>query len=118
MQKKFKWSLIIAVSFLLCLTLVLGIVFLNIKVQVPSVTGKTSTEATEAIKKVGLQVDYLEEFSFTVAKDTVISQDIEAGKKLKRGNIVTLRVSAGFEQVVVPNLQNVHRYGLKKSLKN
>ena len=106
MSKKLKWTLIITAGFLVLIALILGIVFSNLKVPVPSVTGKTLTEATSAIQQAGLRVTYSEEFSFTVAKDIVISQDIENGQKLKRGSVVSLCVSAGIEQVAVPQLEN------------
>lgn len=116
LQKMTRWSLIIAGCLATIITLVF-IIVLNSKAEAPAVTGQTLNVATEAIEKSGLKIDYVKEFSNIIAKGIVISQDTEGGEKLNKGNIVTLHVSDGIEQVVVPKLENDTQELAEKKLK-
>ena len=66
-------------------------------VQVPDVSGKSYDEASEILKSAGLEVKKEEEFSDTVDEKNVISQDVSAGSKVKKGTVVKLVVSKGVE---------------------
>ncbi len=73
-------------------------------VQVPDVTGKTLAEATTTLGAVGLSADVTgQQFSDTVPKGVVISQD-PSGGTLGKGSTVSLVVSKGPDLVTVPNV--------------
>jgi beta-lactam-binding protein with PASTA domain len=63
-------------------------------VAVPNVVGMSGTVAQAALAGAGLQIQFVAEYSETVAKDTVISQSVEGGA-VKAGDTVTIVVSLG-----------------------
>lgn len=73
-------------------------------ITVPSVVGKTGTEATDTLNKLGFTVQQdTEQFSDTVAAGQVISQKPETGTAF-RGDSITLVVSKGPQLIAVPNV--------------
>ena len=73
-------------------------------ITVPNVVGKDSDSAVKAMTDSGLSVSTALQSSDTVAAGQVISQSVGAGTSVKPGTPVTLIVSSGVEQVVVPNV--------------
>ena len=78
------------------------------KFAVPKLEGMSRDEAKGALKKVNLEVGKVdEEFSDTVAKDTVISASQKPGKKLSKGEKIDLVVSKGVAPIPVPNVEGL-----------
>lgn len=74
-------------------------------VEVPDVKGSSVTEAREILEAEGLELKIQEkEFSDTVKENHIISQDPEAGEKIKTGGVVNVIVSEGTEIVEVPDV--------------
>ncbi len=73
-------------------------------IKIPDVSGKSEADAVAALEEAGLVHETVGEFSDTVAKGTVISQEPTSGGTLYRGDTVTLTVSQGPEFVPVPNV--------------
>lgn len=75
-------------------------------VQVPSVTGKSQTEAESVLTKEGFVVNVVESYDAAVEKGLVISQSPEAETKAPAGSNITIRVSQGAEdnKVRVPKV--------------
>ncbi len=72
---------------------------------VPAVTGRSGIEATAILENAGLvAVDGGQRFSVTVPKGSVISQEPTAGSLVKRGDAVTVVVSAGSESQTMPDV--------------
>ena len=73
-------------------------------VSAPEVRNKTLEEAKVKIVKAGLEVgDVTEVASDDVKENTVIDSDPKAGKKVRKGSKVDLRVSSGKKTVDMPN---------------
>ena len=73
-------------------------------VSAPEVRNKTLEEAKVTIVKAGLEVgDVTEVASDDVKENTVIDSDPKAGKKVRKGSKVDLRVSSGKKTVDMPN---------------
>ena len=72
-------------------------------VEVPDVVGMHVDEAGEALEEVGLGAE-VEEKNSKKPEGEVLEQDPEAGADAVTGDTVTLIVSAGVRQVVVPDL--------------
>ena len=72
-------------------------------VAAPSVTGLSRDSAESRITDAGL-VPAVQEQESEEPEGEVISQDPAAGTELERGSTVTITVSTGIEQVVVPNV--------------
>ncbi len=73
-------------------------------VKVPKVVGKTEQEARALLDEQDLEVILMEEYDKKVEKGIVISQDIEANTELAAGKSVTITVSKGIEETIVPNV--------------
>ena len=93
-------------------------------VSAPDVRNKTLEEAKVTIVKAGLEVgDITEVASDDVKEKTVIDSDPKAGKKVRKGSKVDLRVSSGKKTVDMPNFvgideENVRRNASKLGFKN
>ncbi len=73
-------------------------------IDVVDYTGKNADDAVAALTQAGLQVDATrQEYSDTVPKGAVISQDPSSGT-LYKGDLVTLVVSKGPQTVRIPSL--------------
>jgi serine/threonine-protein kinase len=73
-------------------------------ITIPDFTGRSAKAAEKRLGKLGFTVDASDtEFSDTVAKGTVISQDPSSGTGHK-GDAITLVVSKGPELVTVPDV--------------
>ena len=85
---------------------------------VPSIEGKTLAEAKDMLKKAKLDFHIDEEIaSVQFAKDTIISQDPVAERRVKKGAKVHVKVSTGADgQVVVPNVANYEKMNAKETL--
>lgn len=75
-------------------------------VEVPKVTGLSFEEASNILVNQGFLVNKAENYSDTVEAGYVISQTPAEGTKAPKGNVITVNVSRGKEEVKVrvPNL--------------
>ena len=71
---------------------------------VPELAGRTAAEAEGILTQQGFEVAQALENSASVPQGTVIRSNPGAGTVLEVGETVTLIVSAGPEQVIVPNV--------------
>ena len=76
------------------------------KVSVPSLVGKTESEAQAALAAVGLGSTAIYEESDTVPQGIVIRQNAAEGQTLDPGTVVSYVVSSGKTKVTVPNVIN------------
>jgi len=72
--------------------------------SVPELAGRTASEAEAILRQQGFEVAQALENSSDVPQGTVIRTNPGAGTVLEVGETVTLVVSAGPEQVIVPNV--------------
>lgn len=87
-------------------------------VTVPDVKNKKKAKAKELIEKNKLTMSISgKKWSDKVKKGNVISQDMEAGKKIEEGNTVSVVISKGVEQVKVPNVEGKTLGEAEKALK-
>lgn len=85
-------------------------------VSTPDVRNKTVDEAKVAIVKAGLEVgDITEVASDDVKEKTVIDSDPKAGKKVKKGAKIDLRVSSGKKTVDMPNFVGMDEDAVRKN---
>ncbi len=73
-------------------------------VKVPKVAGKTQEEAVELLENEDLIVQIVEEPSKKIEAGYVISQDVPENTEVGAGSTVTITVSTGVEESIVPNL--------------
>lgn len=74
-------------------------------IPAPELAGQNLADAEKAAKKIGLAIEVeSEEFSDTLGKDLIISQDVEAGTDCEEGQVIKVVKSKGITQVEVPNV--------------
>ena len=85
---------------------------------IPSIIGKSQSEAEALIKALGLNTEIQQDYSDTVAIGKVISVDPGEGTQVSAGSTITLVVSLGEEnkQVEVPNVIGQDEATAKKTL--
>ena len=71
--------------------------------EIPDVTNMTRSEAVEKLTKLDLEVIQVEQSDESIANDRVISSDPEAGTTVNIGEEITLLISTGPVQAVVPD---------------
>lgn len=75
-------------------------------VEVPSLEGRSVTEALDEIQRLGL-LSRVDEVDSSLPKGAVISQWPEAGAEVRKGKVILLKVSKGSKQVSVPDVRNL-----------
>ena len=112
----------IFLAILAIVTIIVGTFFIynyvigSNSVSAPDVRNKTLEEAKVTIVKAGLEVgDVTEVASDDVKEKTVIDSDPKAGKKVKKGSKVDLRVSSGKKTVDMPNFVGLDEETVKKN---
>ncbi|MEC9490237.1 MAG: Stk1 family PASTA domain-containing Ser/Thr kinase [Halanaerobiales bacterium] len=75
-------------------------------VQVPDIEGKSLTEAREMASEVGLNLSENEErvFSEEIAANHIVSQQPEAGERIKQSRSLNITVSKGPQLIEIPDL--------------
>ena len=86
------------------------------KVVVPKVVGLQATTAQTVLTRAGFRPD-IQRFVNDAPPDEVFGQDPGAGAKADKGAIVTVRVSEGPPQKVVPDVNDDSETDAKKALK-
>ena len=85
-------------------------------VSAPDVRNKSLEEAKVTIVKAGLEVgDITEIASDDIKENIVIDSDPKAGKKVKKGSKVDLRVSSGKKTIDMPNFVGLDEETVKKN---
>ncbi|TDB39895.1 MAG: PASTA domain-containing protein [Actinobacteria bacterium] len=103
-----RWLIITAVAIIVVIVgAVAGVVFTmrNGLIAIPAVVGRTTMEAKAVLDSAGLvAVEGGEWFSVTVPMGSIISQEPSAGALARRGDTVSIIVSAGSETFIMPDV--------------
>jgi hypothetical protein len=91
----------VAVVLIVAISLIVGSVR---RVEVPDVVGATVTQASAALKGVGLSAQVSERRFSPKPEGTVLEQDPAAGAELSKGDEVRLVISAGTEDFSMPDV--------------
>lgn len=75
--------------------------------ELPNVVGKTKGDATKELTNLGFEVKAKLTVNESIKAGIVFAQDPEAGTKLKKGNTVTISVSAGIGKEKVPDVSGL-----------
>lgn len=108
-EKKSSFSKILTSLFLIIIVAVSSAFAYNYffsgeKVSVPEIKDMDIIDAKQKIIKSGLEVgEIIETPSDNVKKDSVISTNPSAGKKVKKGTKINLKVSTGKSTIEMPN---------------
>ncbi len=102
-----KKASIVAACLLAALGIYIGLSF-TIAI-VPNVVGESTEVAYYILEKRHLTVEYTEEYSDTVPKGTVISQETKAGTVVRRGGNISVVLSLGEQMCRLPDLTDATR---------
>jgi serine/threonine-protein kinase len=122
-KKPKRWPWIVAAIALLCIAG--GLIWFAAdggfdsapqQVVVPKVVGLQATTAQSVLQHDGFKPD-IQRFVNAAPPDEVFGQDPGAGQKADKGAVVTVRVSEGPAQKVVPDVNDDSEKDAKKALK-
>lgn len=121
-QKKKRKIIIGAAAAVLLLVIGLGIVasgaFSSTK-QVPDLSDKTVAEAKKVAEKEGFKLkEGAEVYSADIAEGRICQQDPKGGTEAKKGSTITVNVSKGSKEGMVPNVIGKDIDDLEKFLKD
>lgn len=108
-----KVLIIVLCALLLVVALVVYLVFFAPKIEMPNFEGKTKTDVAAWVKQQGIQtsgVIFEEDYYFDYDENVIISQSVEAGKKVKENVKLTFVSSLGAdpdELIKTPDLMNM-----------
>jgi eukaryotic-like serine/threonine-protein kinase len=86
------------------------------RVDVPSVVGRTSSDAADTLHRRGLEVAFVNRVS-EEPRGRVIAQDPKGGDRVKEGSTVTLEVSAGRGTAAVPPVEGLPRADAEQAVR-
>lgn len=120
-QKKKRNIIIGAAAAVLLLVIGLGLVasgaFSSTK-QVPDLSDLTVSEAKKLAEKEGFKLkEGAEVYSADIAEGRICQQDPKEGTEAKKGSTITVNVSKGSKEGMVPNVIGKDIYDLEKFLK-
>lgn len=121
-QKKKRRIIIGAAAAVLLLVIGLGLVasgaFSSTK-QVPDLSDKTVAEAKKVAEKEGFKLkEGAEVYSADIAEGRICQQDPKGGTEAKKGSTITVNVSKGSKEGMVPNVIGKDIDDLEKFLKD
>lgn len=121
-QKKKRKIIIGAAAAVLLLVIGLGLVasgaFSSTK-QVPDLSDKTVAEAKKVAEKEGFKLkEGAEVYSADIAEGRICQQDPKGGTEAKKGSTITVNVSKGSKEGMVPNVIGKDIDDLEKFLKD
>ena len=93
-----------AVLFSFAVIVILIVSILVRKTEIPNLVGMNCVEAEEKLNELGLEYQAIGEYSETIPQNIVISQNAEAGSKVKRKSMVVLIVSKGRQRISMPQV--------------
>ncbi|GAA0085434.1 Stk1 family PASTA domain-containing Ser/Thr kinase [Clostridium sp. CTA-7] len=86
------------------------------EVEVPNIVGKTVDEAKSEISKLGLKLEVKDTKKSDKPENTILEVDPKSGTKVKKDSTIKVVVSAGEEQVNMPDFRNYEVTDIKKTL--
>ena len=118
-----KTKIIAIISVVVILILIGILVFLNYKnntkiVVVPDVSDMSVEKAIELLEKKGFKYDVETEESDEIEEGNVIKTKPKAGSSKKRGSIIVIVESSGFEDVVLKDYTDQNAENLKTKLED
>jgi serine/threonine-protein kinase len=114
-----RWWVALLVGLLVAGLLVGGLLYFNqAKVKVPNVVGVDESDAVFTLRHAGLSSETVNRNSPDKPKGQVIGQDPAGGSRVKKGEVVTLTISAGPGTAQIPDLTGQPRSAALKKLED
>lgn len=88
------------------------------EVVVPNIVGKLTDDAKKEVEELGLKLVVKSTEKSDKPENTILETDPKAGMKVKNGTIINVIVSAGEEQIEMPDFRNYERTSIERVLKD
>lgn len=88
----------------------------NKEVEVPNIVGKTVNEVKSEVEALGLQIKVKSTEKSDKPENTILQTDPKSGTKVKKDSIINVVVSAGEEQVDMPDFRDYEKTNIEKTL--
>jgi beta-lactam-binding protein with PASTA domain len=108
------WALVVLV--LAAIAVAAYVTLAGNRVDVPNLVGREASEAADVAHRRGLEIAFVPRASDDVPRDEVISQDPDAGERVKEGSTITAVISAGKGEVPVPAVEGQSEEDAVKAL--
>lgn len=86
------------------------------EVEVPSIIGKTIDEVKEEVEKLGLKIEIKSTQNSDKPENTILETDPKAGTRVKKDSTIKVVVSAGEEQIDMPDFRDYEVNNIKQVL--
>ena len=87
------------------------------EVEVPNIVGKLTDDVKNQVEQLGLKLEVKSTEKSDELENTILEIDPKAGTKVKKGSVINAIVSAGEEQIEMPDLRTYERTNIEKKLK-
>ena len=87
------------------------------EVEVPNIVGKLTDDVKNQVEQLGLKLEVKSTEKSDELENTILEIDPKAGTKVKKGSVINAIVSAGEEQIEMPDLRPYERTNIEKKLK-
>ena len=87
------------------------------EVEVPNIVGKLTDDVKNQVEQLGLKLEVKSTEKSDELENTILEIDPKAGTKVKKGSVINAIVSAGEEQIEMPDLRTYERTNIEKTLK-
>jgi serine/threonine-protein kinase len=105
-ERRSRWWIWALVALVLAgIAVAAYVTFAGTKVDVPNLVGRQADDAADVAHRRGLEVAFVPRVSDDVPRDEVISQDPEAGARVKEGTTIEVVISSGRGEVPVPAVE-------------
>lgn len=87
-------------------------------VEVPNIVGKLTDDVKKQVEDLGLKLEVKSTKKSDKPENTILDTDPKAGMKVKKGTVINVIVSAGEEQINMPDFRNYERTNIEQILKS
>lgn len=114
-----KIALIVVIAVLILASILGYFLFLAPKIEMPDFLHKTKSDVTAWVKQQQIETSgiiFNEEYNFDYDADTILSQDVKAGTKVKNNVKITFLISKGAdpdELIKVPDIKAMEKDDIK-----
>ena len=88
------------------------------EVVVPNIVGKLTDEVKQQVEGLGLKLEVKSTEKSDKPENTILETDPKAGVKVKEGTIINVIVSAGEEQIEMPDFRDFEKTSIERILKS
>ncbi len=88
------------------------------EVEVPNIVGKLTDDVKKQVEELGLKLEVKSTEKSDKPENTILETDPKAGTKVKKGSVISVIVSAGEEQIEMPDFRSYERTNIEQILKS